>query len=96
MNKVKVLTPALKQYDFMSNSDYDKVIKKYISELEKDLFRIEQVELWKKENTDQSLLEPLKQLTIKVLSLQRLNRGVIFIAYGSNKKMNDLLSKMLD
>jgi len=94
--EVKSLTPTLKQPHLLKNSTYTRVMDGYMSELEQDIVRLEQIERWKKVAQNKEQSEYLIKVEKKVVQLQRMHRGTLFIAYSSKQNVNEKLLALLD
>jgi hypothetical protein len=92
--EVKDLTPALKQPYLLDSTTYKKIMDIYILDLEEDFHRIEQIQRWKKQANNQEQETYLSKVELKVKQLQRITRGVLFIAFASNQRVEGKLKAL--
>ena len=94
--QVKETTPALKEPNLMDIEKYQQLVDSNMSELENDLARLEQISEWKKAVQNTVEKEYIERIGMKVVALQRMHRGVIFLAYCSIKNIDAKLALLME
>lgn len=94
--EVKKLSPFLKQPHLLDSQTYSQVMDSYQAELGQDIIRLKQITKWKQSLKNQAQLEYLAKVERKAIQLQRIHRGVLFIAYGSKHNADSKIKTMID